>query len=45
MSAANAMRRVAAAARPLINSLSDQQRQAGMQVIRSSGLSHLASAL
>jgi len=42
---ANAVRRVASAARPLISSLTDQQRQAGMQVIRASGFAHLASAL
>jgi hypothetical protein len=42
---AAAVRRVAAAARPLIASLTDQQRQAGMQVIRASGFASLASAM
>jgi hypothetical protein len=41
----NAVRRVAAAARPLVGSLTPEQRQAGMHVIRASGFSHLASAL
>lgn len=42
---ADAVRRVAAAARPLIASLSEQQKQAGMQVIRASGFASLASAM
>jgi hypothetical protein len=42
---ANAIRRVAAAARPLINSLDEKQRQDGMRVINSLGFSSLASAL
>jgi hypothetical protein len=42
---ANAMRRVAAAAAPLISSLDDKQRQDGMQVIRALGFSSLAAAL
>jgi hypothetical protein len=42
---ANALRRVVSAARPLIKSLDDQQKQDGMQVINSLGFSSLASAL
>jgi hypothetical protein len=42
---ADAVRRVAAAARPLINALDDRQKQEGMQVIRALGFSSLASAL
>ena len=42
---ANAIRRVAAAARPLIASLTEQQKQAGMQVIQSLGFASLASAM
>jgi hypothetical protein len=42
---ANAMRRVASAAAPLIGSLDDKQRQDGMRVIRSLGFASLASAL
>jgi hypothetical protein len=42
---ANALRRVVSAARPLINSLDETQRAAGMQVINSLGFSSLASAL
>jgi hypothetical protein len=42
---ANAIRRVAAAARPLIRALSEQQRQDGMRVIQALGFSSLASAL
>ena len=42
---ADALRRVASAARPLINALDDRQKQAGMQVIRALGFSSLASAL
>jgi hypothetical protein len=42
---ADAIRRVASAARPLIASLTDQQKQAGMQVIRSLGFASLASAM
>jgi len=42
---ANALRRVAAAARPLINSLDEKQRQDGIRVINSLGFSSLASAL
>ena len=42
---ADAIRRVTAAARPLIASLTEQQKQAGMQVIRASGFASLASAM
>jgi hypothetical protein len=42
---ANAMRRVASAAAPLIGSLDEKQRQDGMRVIRALGFSSLASAL
>ena len=42
---ANAMRRVASAAAPLIGSLDEKQRQEGMRVIRALGFSSLASAL
>ena len=42
---ADAVSRVISAAQPLINSLTAQQRQAGMRVIRASGFSSLASAL
>jgi hypothetical protein len=42
---ANAVRRVVAAAGPLVRSLTAEQKQSGMQVIRASGFSHLASAL
>jgi len=42
---ADAVSRVISAAQPLINSLTDQQRQAGMRVIRASGFSSLAAAL
>src|SRR3954469_13764908 len=41
---ANALRRVVSAARPLISSLSDKQRQDGVRVINSLGFSSLASA-
>jgi len=42
---ANALRRVASAARPLISSLDEKQRQDGMRVINALGFSSLASAL
>ena len=42
---ANAVRRVAAAARPLVSVLDERQKQDGMQVIRALGFSSLASAL
>ena len=42
---ANALRRVAAAARPLIGALNERQKEAGMSVIRALGFSSLASAL
>ena len=42
---ANAMRRVASAAAPLIGSLDEKQRQDGTRVIRALGFSSLASAL
>ena len=42
---ADAIRRVASAARPLIASLTEQQKAAGMAVIRASGLASLASAM
>ena len=42
---ANALRRVVSAARPLISSLDEKQRQDGMRVIRALGFSSLASAL
>jgi hypothetical protein len=42
---ANALRRVASAAGPLIDSLDEKQRQDGMRVIRSLGFGSLASAL
>jgi hypothetical protein len=42
---ADAARRVAAAARPLIGVLNEKQKQDGMRVIRALGFSSLASAL
>jgi len=45
VSQAKALRRVASAARPLIASLNEQQKQDGMRVIRALGFSSLASAL
>ena len=42
---ANAIRRVAAAARPLIGSLTEKQRQDGVSVINALGFSSLASAM
>ncbi|MGH6768094.1 MAG: hypothetical protein ACRECO_03625 [Xanthobacteraceae bacterium] len=42
---ADAARRVAAAARPLIGVLNDKQKQDGMRVIRALGFSSLASAM
>jgi hypothetical protein len=42
---ANALRRVATAAAPLIGSLDEKQRADGMRVIRALGFSSLASAL
>jgi hypothetical protein len=42
---ANAMRRVASAAGPLLGSLDEKQKAEGMRVIRSLGFSSLASAL
>jgi hypothetical protein len=42
---ANAVRRVVAAARPLISSLTEQQRQDGLRVIHALGFSSLASAM
>ena len=42
---ADAIRRIASAARPLIGALSEKQRQDGANVIRALGFSSLASAL
>jgi hypothetical protein len=42
---ADAVRRVAAAARPLISVLDEKQKESGMRVIRALGFSSLASAL
>jgi hypothetical protein len=41
---ANALRRVAAAAAPLIRSLDDRQKQDGMRLVQALGFGHLASA-
>jgi hypothetical protein len=41
---ANAMRRVASAAAPLIGVLDEKQKEDGMRAVRSLGFSHLASA-
>ena len=45
VSSANAIRRVAAAAGPLIRMLDEKQKQDGMRVIQALGFSSLASAL
>jgi hypothetical protein len=42
---ANAIRRVASAARPLIGALTEKQKEDGMRAIRALGFSSLASAL